>query len=470
MRRACLDQIQAISETVFRDAYNISIYGPPGTGKSLTTYYLAATLSLEWTVIWLHVDFRNGVPSKRCQCVIMEKSARWVGEVLISQASEFLDYACNRFLGKHVVILDGITSHDQFHDLINAAGEWRSADPDSRRRINVSSMAFVQKPKDTQHAFEFTKTFRQTSWSLDEYRGAMSDKDFAVSVEKYLDADPQPNESPKDIVGSKYFYAGGCARAMFERSTERVKDQLILSIDSIDDFNRAIEHSYGLLSDRLTHSLVSVFRDRFAPRIELVSDFVSLTIAWRLGPRRIRSLSSEPLFARIPFMNGGLFEAYFFAHETEGKLTLRDKSGGVIEWSFKHQNSFFDPHCPDVKDCGLDRLLLPRKWNQAGYDAVFLLESDFGSAGQKNVVRFVQITTGSTHELKLSHFADLVRAFENNHVFRVEIVEIVFVVPISGLKSFKVTKVYSPHALATHGWPCREHAIRSKVTILGLDF
>lgn len=54
--------------------------------------------------------------------------------------------------------------------------------------------------------------FRKGSWRFHEYRDAITSPIFRENIAQYLDAEA----THSDPLQAKYFYAGSCARYMFE--------------------------------------------------------------------------------------------------------------------------------------------------------------------------------------------------------------------------------------------------------------
>jgi hypothetical protein len=82
-----------------------------------------------------------------------------------------------------------------------------------------------------------------------------------------------------------------------------------------------------------------------------------------------------------------------------------DKLDGYSLWSVS-SFTLFDAKSPLKKPWLLDQYKIPILLNQGGYDAV-----GFVKAGRKKILRFIQVTRGKTHQLKLRYFSDLAAAF-----------------------------------------------------------
>ena len=90
--------------------------------------------------------------------------------------------------------------------------------------------------------------------------------------------------------------------------------------------------------------------------------------------------------------------------------------------------------------------LKPAKWNQGGYDAIYL---DKGSG----LVRFVQVTRGDSHSLKIEYFHQFLMMLRDSpSSFEIRSLEIVFLVLKGKVDSFKVSAVSGEGLLADFGW------------------
>jgi len=90
---------------------------------------------------------------------------------------------------------------------------------------------------------------------------------------------------------------------------------------------------------------------------------------------------------------------------------------------------YFDPEKPPNIQDQATMWLKPLKWNQGGYDAVYV--------DRKNqLIRFVQITRGNEHSFKIQYFFDLLEKFSKK--FETKTLEIYFLVPKKQLLIFNI--------------------------------
>ena len=75
--------------------------------------------------------------------------------------------------------------------------------------------------------------------------------------------------------------------------------------------------------------------------------------------------------------------------------------------------------------------LKPTKWNQGGYDAVYLVPA-------KKSITFVQITKADTHAFKTEYFNQLLVTIKTVWMLEITHLEICFLVPSDRAQTFKV--------------------------------
>ena len=462
IRQSVLEQFEFIEKTVIEEEFSGSIYGQPGTGKSTATYLYASTLCEEWNVIWIHLEWWKNSPDTLIKCVIMTGSHKKVASFQVHDFRAFLESG-RMFIGeKEILILDGLTCHDFFNNLSLSASHWWRRDTTHRRLIEVSSMAAQGKYKPVSLERSRVADFLQISWSLEEYKEAIQNTDFSRSVDKFLDADPQPGDTGDEKVISKFYYSGGCARSMFQFSTLQVKKLIKNSIKSLPDKSRILNADTGCNSKYASHNLFNVFHD---DKTELVSAYAALELALQKGPEYIISLAKNPLILKNPFIKGGFFELLFFSYAKLGKIPLQDKGGEKFKWECRASVTVFKPKSPNPVSCVFGEWLMPNIWNQGGYDGVYLDKTN-----GRNVIRFVQTTTRDSHDVKLQFFIELINKLKTSNVFDPHEVKIFFVVPTEKLASYKIGPILHPESLQTLCWPTSDDEVRKRIQILGLDF
>ncbi len=98
-----------------------------------------------------------------------------------------------------------------------------------------------------------------------------------------------------------------------------------------------------------------------------------------------------------------------------------------------------DPSDPDPQKCPVTRWLRPSKFNQGGFDGIFLQPSIEGE--KTGTVIFVQCTISSRHEAKLRYCNEFIQVAKKYSIFEAQAVEFYFIVPQSILRTFKIGEI-----------------------------
>ena len=466
VREGFRKQIDFVLNRIIGEQYCGLIFGQPGTGKSLATYFVAGTLCRdEWTVVWIHVLSEKVMQSERsCSCVVLQKSRKLTACFDMEDLTSLLRSGSVLFSeGKEILVFDGFTSDPVYSKLHDATFFWWKEDNINRRLIHVSSMATMAGRKPSKLLQVGIVSLAQFSWTLEEAKLAMKNSGFAKNVSKFLDADPEPGQTSLEKLESKFFYAGGSARYLFQMTTAEVKREIDSSLESVAHIKDLQDLCMGVFSKTTAHSLLNVYDMQVR---EIISAYAACRIAFVLGPGYLRSLASSPLFSGIPYMKGGFLEIFFFANAKTGKIPLRDKFGTIIVWETRGACAIFNPVFPHPVDCTKNTWLMPKKWNQPGYDGVYL----YNDLAGRGCIRFVQVTQRQNHDVKLSYFREVIDMFCLRGIFTTEIVEIFFIVPYSKQAGYKIGTIESPDCLSDLGWPSTEKEVVATIEILGIDF
>ena len=423
------------------------ILGPPGTGKSITALAFASTLDRnEWVVTWIHLQrFENPI------CVRLENDSKKICRLrlldILSLDSILEDK--DKSTKKHIVFVDGFVLNVENHGLVQReCSTWRHNDPENRRLVIVCSMSSRYKAKREQDEQLQLETFFVYSWDEQEYIEAVKHQEVFENVRNVLDTDLSEQPTPESLVHSKYYFAGGSARWMFRASTKTIINETQDSIENVDDIIPYIKGSKRDWSSNVINRLLSARVHpyyNYLRQISIVSRFAAAMLAIKAGPELIRSLSEVTRVKGNPSMNGWLLEMWFFANLCHGGVQPQDGNNVIIDnWTAKEVislNVTIIPKLPDVSGVWFK----PNKWNQGGYDAIYM---DKGAG----LVRFVQVTSASTHSFKLEYFYGFLKTLsESEESFEVEKLEIYFVVEKSNL-GFAIAKPSIQGLLQQFGW------------------
>jgi hypothetical protein len=207
-----------------------------------------------------------------------------------AQVEEFLDGFQQDANMLSIAVFDGLImgSGKEF-----PCSSWIDKDAKSRRMIYVSSMGSEHSDPKNLEGTEIEQFF-QSSWRFDEYDRAMADTEFARSVQAALlgldhlvtEGNITPSEITSRRLWAKFYYAGGCARFMFEYTWEKVEQYLAVGYESTRKSDVAVSSS-GHNATHLKNRLYKVFQ--IPP------------VGFRRHPMLIRSFLSEYVFILLYF-------------------------------------------------------------------------------------------------------------------------------------------------------------------------
>ncbi|KAG7388070.1 hypothetical protein PHYPSEUDO_013189 [Phytophthora pseudosyringae] len=289
--------------------------------------------------------------------------------------------------------------------------------------------------------------FELMSWTLEDYELAMANDEFFEHVKtKFTDTkEPLLWEERKQLLEDKFFVVGGNARYMFECSVEEAVVELNKAIEATDNIEEYVKGTRGIFSSGAVNRLFSWYRGEGNAESSLLSKHVARKLAQMLGPSFVQKISAS--LSMNPSLDGHLLELWFFAKLTHGGVECYniDQDGATFlqeKWE-SEKVPYFDPN-GRIPLNQAKQWLAPQKWNQGGYDAVFveLLDDDerhlVGTQAMRVRIRFVQVTRADKHSFKDQFFAMLLRKLTNSlRGYRFEAVGVYFAVPIRKLATFK---------------------------------
>jgi hypothetical protein len=153
-------------------------------------------------------------------------------------------------------------------------------------------------------------------------------------------------------------------------------------------------------------------------------------------------------------MDGWFLEMWFFASLDEEDIKVYNIDENLEETWPKSAVINFDPTKMSPNTFELSPIWLkPLKWNQGGYDAVYVDK-------EKNLVRFIQITRSDTHSFKIEYFKgflenlkQIASEIKDRSLIEVKNLEIYFLVPKAKFRgfNFKYSTTTGQGGLATFG-------------------
>jgi hypothetical protein len=432
-RKEFRTQFEFLSDAVIRRSELGFIYGPPGTGKSATAFAFATTLdSATLMTTWVHLD-----PFGPMSCVRFDGDKMTHCDFLKSNITELLEFLRNNPVGKpHLVMVDGFVSDAEQRCVVEACVLWRKERSTDHRLVLIASMSASALQKSHKRKIHGSQDFFVGSWHRSEYLSAVENPTFFNHVKRNLDSNIALDGSSlstgvptlEELVISKHHFAGASSRFMFGFTTTTVILTILSAISRTPDPCQYINGTLGDCVDQVVNQLYSCFQiTNMRKKTSLISSFAASEMAIKVGPGVIKSLSDAIKGDSNPAMQGWLFQMWFFAKIRKGGITI--SAGDTRLTWLESQVLDFDP--ADKNKLPISTWLKPSKWNQGGYDAVYVKD--------ESAIRFVQVTRGDQHSLKLQYFFQLLQTVSDFHTFSK--VEIFFLVSKEKIDSFHVSDV-----------------------------
>lgn len=403
------------------------LQGPPGTGKSSSTFVWARKEAAGGkNVLWAHLRKRHAATA----AVLQGNTLIVVGAVETTALISLV-----RSSTADMIVLDGVVSATS-PKLLEAADAWAGRGQD-RRVVQVTSESVTETGETLKETG--TKGHTVPSWTSEQYETAMTNDAFRKEVEGRLG----DGDAPREKLINKFFVAGGCARWMFGFTCSEATVDIDKHLDKAKNKQEILQGLQGAKAQDSVNHLIQRLRDS---KPCLVSDYVA----------RCLTLSCEMSFVKQALQHarenagfdGIVLEMDFMAQlrVQKGKsLKLAISDSKEEEWSVEQLINFTKPS--DLKGNQVPggfqnkfgvangSWLLPKLFNQGGYDAAQVMVPPQSTQPTCILVRFVQVTRSSTHTLKLQYMLALLNSLQDIG-FLIEKVEVVFVVPTGRCGAF----------------------------------
>ena len=267
----------------------------------------------------------------------------------------------------------------------------------------------------------------------------------------------------EEVLWSKYCYAGGSVRCMFEFDFKKFKEDFSIHFGKVSDYRLVLSEASGdghLLSVNHLRGLTLVEGN------ERVYYFISWYTAERLWYRcREKSAKDEDRFFRDAYAKAketgnASFEGWVFEFDVEKQLREAEESGQILlaedrNWTvdalieyngpaslFSEVSGYFS------KEVNAERFLWmkPKRWSNPAFD--FLCFSR--PSPQKLKVVVVNASRAKDHDVKLNYVAPLAQTFWLKG-WTFQKIEFCFVVPQERYHLFAVGSIRG--TLRGYGWP-----------------
>ena len=485
------------------------IDGLPGTGKSSTLWWRLQMLASR-SLVWIHLDRLGNVTD----VVKVQGTSLQAIPVPTTGWSGFLAELPKISAQSTILVFDGV-NHNIYNDALVATRDFVMEDLKTRcgfitmsnkikREHKHNLEIFIKKQRDGLFVAQFYHT--QHSWTLDDYLGAFVNPDgtatplflgllpvFAaewnvdvkaefMNTKRRLDGSKK-YVSVEEAVTQKFAYCGGSARWMASETTRSISTMIssylqeCIQLDTLVNFTLGQESPFAK-----THLYYSTQGENGLTEFSLVSQHATSLAVKGLGAAGTKSLYQHATRLNNPAFLGWVIEADIMQRCVSGALFLEGKGGSAVQFTEQGQDPIeFDhddlvngaPVESLIPDEGKTNVCKPTKWNQGGYDLIFVT----AGSGKKLALRLGQVTKSTSHSLKLKYFAEVV-SFLKNAGYVIESVEIAYIVPRQLISDFRVlpSKVFGrgllshadlPSTLGKSKWAKGKE--EELVTVYGVD-
>jgi hypothetical protein len=304
------------------------------------------------------------------------------------------------------------------------------------------------------------------SWTLDEYIAAIAVEGLWEKVKDVMDssvaAGVETETTNEDLLMSKYHFAGGSCRFMFQNSTKEVIHSINEAISKTPNLRDVAETNVGDSSVAVVNRLFSRYEDDENEQ-HIISAFALRSIAIRCGPNLIKQMIRITNASNNPSLLGELLEIWFFHAIASGDISLIDRKSNKEEhWNASKHVWDFDPESITDKSLfGEPAWYKPEKFNQGGYDVVYVDR-------KKGVTRFVQVSKAKAHSFKIHYFRALLDRFRKHTTHVTKELDICFVIPIDNMKTFEISPVQGMGLLNPFGSKWATGSETESARVLGI--
>ena len=428
-------------KTLMKDFWNHQhrsiayVTGPPGCGKTCFFYLWARLLSVNERKRVLIIQFRTGAI---CYIWIRETNGTlWRMDQGIC-TNELLQITLdiikkNKDKPFDLCIYDVVSNYESIWGAMLSI--LNTNNTTIKKMIHVTSLPVHLSPgyQILHHLDDTVIQLSVDSWRLEEYTEAITCKEFAEKVRNILINDQRLFEDDGDedgtklssaeasdevassddflddgtdiatltnIIETKYYYAGGSARFMFDVSLSNLRNSYL-----DDHFNRVPDDNWvhftkGSISSS-SSTAVNTLMQQFGNKVTPVSKYVLIRAYEKCQTKLVRSVQSEAINSSSnPVLKGWAFE---LEQIDLIRLTL-DSPSGKHDYITNNKGLSFTPQSKIIFDgfkffeygvaiteTGTGVVIWCQEWNQGCFDVAFYQH--------KTLVTF-QFTISKQHSLK----------------------------------------------------------------------
>eukprot|EP00808_Paulinella_micropora_P011937 g41996.t1 len=295
-RKETVDLWNAMETATIKNC-NLSVDGPSGTGKSTEAWAWALwkAKKQKTTVVWFHF-------SKTCVVKAMIDGKQDTITVDAAEKTSQITTSEGDFL-----VVDGVTKAESV-DIRRACSAWRRAGEGKRSYVLVTSASIVIPLEQNLQAQ--VEEFTVGSWTFEQYEQACQQVSFFNGIKTNLKCPNFTGDDKKQLLLSKYEFAGGSARWMFEFSYLNWQRDFESHYEKIADFKTFWTEGAGDASLVAVNHLRSVTVLDGKKKLFFVSKHAMTKLARKCDDQRKFLLDSynKAEESRNPAYKGWIFE------------------------------------------------------------------------------------------------------------------------------------------------------------------
>mmetsp|Transcript_27337 Transcript_27337/g.46201 ORF Transcript_27337/g.46201 Transcript_27337/m.46201 type:complete len:584 (-) Transcript_27337:559-2310(-) len=374
---------------------NVRVNGPPGTGKSteVWAWILWKAKQDRITVTWIHLT-----RTKMVKVVI--NGAEGLITTGYGAKKDIIEYSEGSLL-----VVDGVVAAEQI-DITRACCSWAET---GRRFVLVSSSSVVVAVQEDLEAN--IVRFTVASWILDQYREACANDDFFEIVKAKLKC-PGSGDSKEELLLSKYYFAGGCARWMFEFDYSAWKTDFDGYFEMVTNYKQLYSYAGG------ENTLVAVSHLRGVTLLT-IDGFISKKFFF-ISQHTVASLGRKCKDKRTFFIHSykkasetqnPAYEGWIFGFDFDYQLQSALEAKQAFYDSLPAENKVVESYVvfsspvilgAAIKSLEVGKVLWakPQLWCQKAYDFLCFWKEDDADGKKTNMV-VVNATIAETHSVLL---------------------------------------------------------------------
>ena len=392
-------------ETKTASYFNLLVGGPPGTGKSTEAWAWARwkACSTGKKVTWFHFS----------KVEKLKVEIDGLNRTMTTYSANISDIDSSE--GDFLVV-DGVTK-EASSDIYSRCVSWRRSQP-GRVFVAISSVSSivisVEQLKDA-------KICKHTvpSWTFEQYVKACENLCFFQKVEKNLCC-PSPNsiEDKYELLLSKYEFAGGCVRWMFDFTFDEWKMDFDEHFEKVQEYKIVFTEAGGDATQDAVNHLRGLTIEGMEKKYFFISQHALKELSKKCSDKRIFIIDSYKKAAETknPSYLGWIFEfdvdyqlEIANANKNNIKVVLRDlkivEELCVTEFiTYKDINDIIS-RIPELKESDI-LWAKPNLWCQKAFDFLYFQRS----RGEISMVA-VNVSHAMKHTLLLNVLNELAVSF-----------------------------------------------------------